>query len=378
MGTFLRVLAILLLPLTIACLVLGILLFDRREMLKGRTQKLEATLIKLAPVIELETASIEEGQEPTHIARDIATCTSELLDTPETSDFWATYKDHLELVDQDKMDLKSKENELTLYYRLNELDGSRWKDPVSGFPATIGPGTMQPLLDDIVARAAAQLDRMNETREQLLVLRQELEATIDDLNANKTRLREALNKIVQLEAEIVRLNGEIDGLNAEIGRLKEQIAQLEDTILEKDRDIAVLTEQLADRDLAIKGLKEHIRLLEIEMRRRDDPGGDKIKTAIVLKNGGKGKVIAVNNKWKFVIIELDEELASELTRRSRVGLDLLDLNLDFDLRRPSEKGGTYVSRITMREAHIDQNIGVCDVLVNWQQLPVLLGDEAYR
>lgn len=377
MGTFLRVLTILLLPLTIACLVLGILLFDRREMLKGRTQKLEDTLIKLAPVIELQTASFEEGARPTHAPRDIAPCTSELVENPQTSDFWNNYKDHLELPDQPVMDLKVKENELSLYYKLDPLTGKRAKD-INGYPITVGPGTMQPILDDMVERAAAQLDRLNETREQLLVIRQELETTIAELNTTKTRLREALNKIVQLEAEIARLNGVIDSLNAEIARLKDTIAQLEDTVREKDREIAVLTEKLADRDLEIKNLKEHIRKLEIEIRRITQPGSSGIDTAIVLKEGMKGKVVSVDNKWKFVILELSDEFIDELTRESRIGLDLTQLKLQFDLMRPQDKGGAYVSRIRLREAKVDGKIGIADILTDWQQLPISQGDEAFR
>lgn len=376
MAIFLRVLVILLLPLTIACLVLGILLFDRREMLKGRTQKLEDTLIKLAPVIELETASLEE--KPSHTPRDTSPCTSELISDPNTSGFWATYKDHLELPDQPVMDLKSKENELSLYYKLDPITGKRYKDPVSGYPVTTGPGTMQPLLDDIIARATAQLDRLNETREQLRVIREELEATITELNATKTRLREALNTIVQRDAEISRLNGVIDDLNNQIARLKDTIAQLEDTIREKDRQIAVLTEKLADRDLEIKNLKEHIRKLEIEIRRITQPGSSGIDTAIVLNQGVKGRVVSVDNTWKFVVLELTEEFIDELTRESRIGLDLTSLKLQFDLHRPNEKGGEYVTRVRLREANIDKKLGVADVLVNWQQLPILAGDEASR
>lgn len=376
MGTFLRVLVIILLPLTIACLVLGILLFDRREMLKGRTQKLEDTLIKLAPVIEIETATLED--KPSHIAKDIAACTSELLDNPEKSDFWNSYKDHLELPDQPVMDLKSKENELTLFYKLDPVTGKRFKDPVSGYYVTQGPGTMQPLLDELIEKAENQLNRLNETRQQLLVIRQELEATITDLNSTKTRLREALNKIVQLDAEIGRLNSEIDKLNGEIATLNDRIAQLEDTIREKDREIGVLTEKLSDRDLEIKNLKEHIRKLEIEIRRVTQPGSGGVDTAIVLGDGVKGRVIAVDNKWKFVVVELSQEFIDELTKESRIGLDLTQLNLQFDLMRPAGQGRAYVCRIRLREARIDEKLGLGDILTEWQQIPIRIGDEAIR
>jgi len=167
-------------------------------------------------------------------------------------------------------------------------------------------------------------------------------------------------------------------LNAEIARLKDNIAQLEDTIREREREIAVLTEKLADRDLEIKNLKEHIRKLEIEIRRITQPGSGGIDTAIVLKEGMKGKVVSVDNKWKFVILELTDEFIDELTRESRIGLDLTQLKLQFDLIRPKDKGGAYVSRLRLREAKVDEKIGIADILVDWQQLPINQGDEAYR
>ena len=378
MGTFLRVLAILLLPLTIACLILGILLFDRREMLKGRTQKLEDTLMKLAPVIELETATLEA--KPEHTPRDISSCTSQIIADPDTSDFWITYKDHLELTDQDVMDLKSQEPQLACYYKLEPPplgDGKKRAKDINKNYITTGDGTMQPLLDDIIARAEAQLDRMNETREQLLVIRQELETTITELNTTKVRLREALNTIVQKDAEIRRLNGVIDGLNREIEGLKGDIAELEDTVRERDHTITVLEEKLADRNLEIKQQAERIRLLMIKIRQGTDTAGE--KTPVVLVDGVKGTVIAIDNKWKFVVLELSEEFKDEVTRESREGrIDLNKLNIPFDLFRPAAKGGEYVTRINLREAKINEGIGIADILIDWQQLPVLMDDEAIR
>ena len=346
-------------------------------MLKGCTKTLEDTWMQLAPVIELETATLEE--KPQHTPRDVSSCTSELIESPDTSDFWATYKDHLELIDQPTLDLKSQEAQLSCYYKLEPPplgDGKKRANDANGYYITTGPGTMQPLLDDIIARAEAQLDRLNETREQLLVIRQELEETILELNSTKTRLREALNTIVQKDAEIARLNSEIDSLNAEIARLKDNTAQLEDTVREKERQIAVLTEKLADRDLEIKNLKEHIRKLEIEMRKAG--GGSRVGTSIVLVDGSKGEVIAIDNKWKFVILNLTDGFIDELTRESRVGLDLNTLDIQFDLMRPQAKGGEYVTRIRLREAKVAEGIGIADILVEWQQKPVEKGDLAIR
>ena len=48
MGKLLRVLVVILLLLSIGALALGILLFNKRELLKARAQKLETAIIGLA------------------------------------------------------------------------------------------------------------------------------------------------------------------------------------------------------------------------------------------------------------------------------------------------------------------------------------------
>ena len=75
MGKLLRVLTVILFILTIGALTMGILLFNRREILKGRTQKLERTLIMLGPTIEAEGAALDETK-PDYPARDIDDTTS--------------------------------------------------------------------------------------------------------------------------------------------------------------------------------------------------------------------------------------------------------------------------------------------------------------
>lgn len=371
MGTFLRVLVILLLPLTIAALVFGIQLFDRREMLKGRTQKLEETLFRLSPVIEEKTAALD--QKPDHVARDVDAVRAETVAAPKTSDFWTSYKDHLELTDQPKIDVKAKENELTLFYQLEDpITMKRARDP-NGNYITKGPGTMQVILDDVVTKATEQLSRLEETRTQLTAIRKELEDCIAELNATKTQLRDRLVHIVSLEAEIARLKGEIETLKADIAAKAAQIAGLEETVREKDRQIATHLETISDRDLEIKNLKEYIRKLEVTL------GGGDVER-IVLEPGAKGKVIGIDNQWKFVIFEPNATLIDELTRQSRIGMDLAKIDAQLDVFRPAEKGRKYITRIRLIQMKDENGKKVCtaDILSNWQQNPIFLGDEIFK
>lgn len=376
MGTFLRVLVILLLPLTIAALVLGILLFERREMLKGRTQKLETTLMQLAPLIEEKTADLET--KPIHPKRDIANVTAEVLDNPDTSSFWDTYKDHLELTDQPTLNLKSKEVELTLFYRIDPVTQKPDKD-MNGNRITSGEGTMQAILDDLVKKAGNQLDRVNETRQQLQIVRKELEDTIEELNRMKADLRQSKRRIVELEAQVSRLNSELDAEKAETARLRAQVASLEETIRERDREITTHLETISDRDLEIKNLKLHIEKLNKALRGIAASG--ETTTSIVLEAGRKASVIGIDNSWKFVLLQLDDAFVEELSRESRIGLDFSDLRIELDLYRPEARGGQYVCRVMLRQVNDGEDgkkVGIADIMTNWSQLPILKDDEAHH
>jgi cell division protein FtsB len=377
MGTFLRVLVILLLPLTVATLVFGIMLFDRREMLKGRTQKLEDTLFRLSPVIEEKTASID--QKPEHPARDVDGVRAENIADPRKSDFWLTYKDHLELTDQPKINVRAKENDLTLFYQLADpITRERRKDPLGNY-ITKGPGTMQEILDDIVNKATDQLNRMEETRQQLTTIRKELEECITELNATKKNLRDRLVHIVALEQEIVTLKADIEAKKAEIASLNQRIASLEDTIKERDREIAVKNDIITDRDAEIKNLKQYIAQLErqIQNMTRGDLG---TVEKIVLTAGSKGKVIGIDNEWKFVIFEPSAEFIQELTKQSRLNMDLTEINVALDVFRPADKGRQFVTRIRLTRMKDENGKQSCygDILSNWQQQPIMLGDDVVK
>jgi len=95
--------------------------------------------------------------------------------------------------------------------------GKKLTHPVSGLPITTGEGTMQAVLDDLLAKAQAQYYRLNETRQQLTATCEELIATIEEVNTTKGELRVKLAKIVQL-------NEKINGLTEQVNNLTEQVS----------------------------------------------------------------------------------------------------------------------------------------------------------
>jgi len=88
MGKFLRVLVILLLLLSIGALWVGCLLFQKRELLKGRTQKLENYIVYLGKTIEEKPAELKE--KPEYPSRDVSPLNPEILENPDRSPFWTS------------------------------------------------------------------------------------------------------------------------------------------------------------------------------------------------------------------------------------------------------------------------------------------------
>lgn len=376
MGKLLKVLVVILLVLSAASLTLGIMLFGKRELLKGRTQKLEETVIALGPWIEAQQAKVDRPED--YPSRDTSPCTSEILDNPERSDFWSKYSQDLEIQDILKLDLGSekKREELMHYYRIDPLTGKPARN-VQGFLETSGEGTMAAVLEELKTRAEAQHKRLNATRQQLKVVREELVATITDLNGQKKTLREKLKKIDELNAEIAKLNETITKLNDEIKALKEDIKTKEDTINENKREIAKLQDDAKKKDDDIALLKKQ--LADVVSRPTTEPTQAQVGKAgtpqpveIKAPRGPKGQVVEVDQDWDFVVLNLQDDflklvLGENLDAGMPYGVDLL-------VRRPGKPADTYVAKVRLVQYRKHKNVVIADVLPGWQQLPVQKGD----
>ena len=144
MGKFLRVLVIFIFLLSIGALVLGCMLFLKRELLKGRTEKLEKAMMALGPFIEAK-APTAPTEDP-YPERDVAECTDEVLQNPDRKDFWSTYKRELEEISEVPVDLQPRTRELRTYYKRDPITEEIMLDDF-GRKRTDGEGTMQAVLD---------------------------------------------------------------------------------------------------------------------------------------------------------------------------------------------------------------------------------------
>lgn len=364
MGKLLRGLAIVLLILSGIALWLGIYLFGKREILKGRTQKLENTFIALGPFIENEPAEVQPNTFP---AKDTADCTSEILETPSKSDFWTTYQYQLEQQDRTTLDIGQRKMDLMSYYKIDPVTLQVERNP-QGYKITDGKGTMQNLLTEVLDKAKDQLNRLNLTRRQLTLVREELIKTIEELNGRKAGLRQAMNEIVQLKEKIRQLEEEIVGLKKKIKDLEDEKAALQAQIAELEAKIRQLEDTIKEKDAEIKRQEDDIKKLRLQLAGEPGRGGTVMLEKI--EPGEKGKVISVNKEWNFAVIEVTDKFIQEITTKEggiAQGVHVLVKRAD----------GSFVTKVSVMQVKRDQKIAVANILLDWQQQPVRVGDVVF-
>lgn len=160
-----RIAIVSILVLSIGALVMALLLFQQRETLKGRTQKLEATIHKVAATLEVEGGT----------------------------------NAMLSIADNQLKTFKSKPN---------------------------GPATMDVPLNQLVNAAQSQFVRLNNTRIELTGTKQTLAETQEELKDTKTELASAQTTIKEQETAIEAKNTVISEKETAIKNLEREKGDL--------------------------------------------------------------------------------------------------------------------------------------------------------
>lgn len=376
MGKLLKVMVVFLLLFSIGALVLGIMLFNKRELLKGRTQKLERTIIQLGTTIETQGA---EPRAAVYPAKDLSECSAQPLDTPERSDFWDKYKSQFEVQDIPKLDLNPKKIQLMQYYQLDPVTLQPLRDPATGLKLTSGAGTMQEVLDDLVGKSAAQLARLNETRQQLADIREELVRTITELNERKGTLRARLKEIVDLKDQITRLETKVKQLEGEIEGLKQEKRALETQVADLQGQLDKTKQEKADLEELNKQLKDEIKKLRTPTTQIGASSGGGVGETpmkiIRMEPGNKGSVVSVNPTWNFVVVKLSDACLGEVFDEQGIMTPV-----ELYVKRPAagDQKDKFVTKIRLIQASRVQKIGVADILSDWKQMPVQDGDIVFH
>ena len=361
-----------------AALFFEIQLDGKRELLKDRNRQLEDYIVKISNTIEksdaAKPASLPEAR------KDVSAVEAKLVDSPETENVLEDYPVQLEEANLDT--LKWDDKERIQLRQLYKLDGEGNKIPDAANPGDFvkkGAGTAQELLDQLFERAKAQQAKLNTTRAELANVRTKLEALVNDYNKlkpegrqDKVTIEEKKAQIEELgqakaavEEQLTKTKSQIDDLNAEIKSLKDE----RDTA--KDETEAV-KEDLAKTQKLVDQLKK---LLQNQPARQQTVASGAVNVA-PLTVGNKGKIVEVNSKLMFAVIEFDEDAMKELLGPERQ--NALP-QLEMGIRRTGFQGpaGEYVGRLRLRQSVAGKNFVIADLLGDWLQTEVKKGDVVF-
>ena len=388
MTKFLKALVIVYLVLSGMSLYTGILLFERRELLKGRTQKLEDAIISLGSTIESSAPAVDTPQS--YEPRDLDDCpkNGDPVPEPATSEFWETYAQRLELNNaENTLNLDERSSDLMRLYRRDPLTGKKVPDPTFGTPMTTGPNTMQAVIDDLQEAAENQYALLNETRLSLSTTRKELNATVMEHNERKLELREAYVEIKRLRQRIAELEAQVRQLEQKIEELEGEIQDLKDQLTAKDLELVKKEEAMQNLQAQIGTLEEQIAILRDRDGGPTNPGGDEEpgspsvpgvttrNTSIVhIEPGEKGGIAAVNPKWSFVILDLTEDFLTEALGSDR---EKAAPNVELWVRRTIDGKDLVIGKVRIRQIKADQKLAIADNLAPWEQVPLRKGDVVF-
>ena len=361
-----------------AALFFEIQLDGKRELLKDRNRQLEDYIVKISNTIEksdaAKPASLPEAR------KDVSAVEAKLVDSPETENVLEDYPVQLEEANLDT--LKWDDKERIQLRQLYKLDGEGNKIPDAANPGDFvkkGAGTAQELLDQLFERAKAQQAKLNTTRAELANARTKLEALVNDYNKlkpegrqDKVSLEEKKAQVEELEQakaaveeQLTKTKSQIDDLNAEIKSLKDERDSAKDETEAVKEDLAK-TQKLVDQ------LKK---LLQNQPARQQTVASGAVNVA-PLTVGNKGKIVEVNSKLMFAVVEFDEDAMKELLGPERQ--NALP-QLEMGIRRTGFQGpaGEYVGRLRLRQSVAGKNFVIADLLGDWLQTEVKKGDVVF-
>ena len=379
MGKVLRVLVIVIMVLGLFAGYFAWVNFTQREVLIGRTHALEDVFVKLSRT--LEAGDPPEVPQPSYPQRDLSPVNSRETENPERSAFWDAYNHKLEPSAQPvpTLDFSSteKRRQLREFYRIDPATGKPANDPLTGQPDTKGAGTQAELLNEAFERAKNQYALLNQTRAELVKVRDELVATIEETNrlkqegrADKRIIEEREARIAQIEREKRELEDQKVRIEEELRTLRAELLEANDTIEKKVEEIQVLNTRIENLQRDLKAAIGRGTPIPLTGSALPDNGEGQFTPGV------HGRIVSFNEQWKFAVIEFSEDFMKQLTGENR---EKAMPPLEVMVKRPGFQGaaGEFITRLRLRQVIHRQNLVVADILADWQQAPLENGDAVF-
>ena len=385
MNKVLHVIVYLILVAAVAALVFEKSLFDKRSLLSDRNRAMEDYIVRLARTIEKADAprpmSVPEAK------KDTSPIEPRQIDTPEMENVLEEYPAQLETANLETFNWDDSTTRLQLrqLYFLGP-DGQPVPDAANyNKPMTKGKGTMAELMDQLFERAKAQQATLNSTRAALAELRGKLENVVGDYNKLKPELRIAKMTDEELKQKISQLGQEKQLLEEQITKLKSrveeqtgEITSLKDEVSTAKDETEAAKEENGSLDKKIKQLETLMKQMAQQQNQASGAaaGGATGSAVTSLPAGDKGKIIDVNNKLMFCVVEFSDEAMKEMLGPDRNGT-LPALTLGLRRKGFSGPAGEFVGKIRLRQSVSGKNYVIADILGDWSQAEVEKGDAVF-
>ena len=252
-----------------------------------------------------------------------------------------------DLVARDAEHIKIKPEQLKQYYKIGD-DGKASR-------VTTGAGTMDAVLLDVMVNAGRQFDRLNDTRTGLEQTRGTLNTTSNTLVKTEGELTDTKSTLVKTEQDLTASKQDCEKKAGEITTLNGQIETDKADIERKTGEIAKLTEKVSDGESKIEAGKRYIVKLQKELKVCQGQFDTN-----ALPHGIQGQITVVNTNWNFVVMDILPDSGM---------IPMTDLTI--------QRQDKLVGKIRISEVRRDQRVALGEILMDYQQLPPLRGDNVF-
>ena len=359
MNKALHALVYVILAVSAAALYFEYNLYGKKELLKDRNRQLEDCLVTLSKTIEKVDPA--KPATPPEVRKDVSPIEAKTVDSPETENL---------------LEIQSRQ----LYK--TDPEGKKIPDPANpGDFMKKGPGTAQDLLDKLVGRAKAQQTTLNNTRAELATVRAKLEKLAGEFNKlppemrqDKVTIEEKKKNIEELEAKKAELEDNISKLKSQVDDLNTEIKSLKDELQAAKDETEAVKEDLAKKEKLVEQLKKLLQEAVSRASREGAAGQTAAGTSVTA--GNKGKIVQIDTKLMFAVIEFSDEAMKELLGPERNGVLP---QMEMGIRRKGFNGpaGEFVGRVRLRQSVAGKNFVIADVLGDWQQAEPQKGDDVF-
>ena len=353
-------------------------LYGKKELLKERNRQLEDYLVKISQTIE--KADAPKAANAVDAGRDVSPIEAKDVDEPEKENLLEDYKPQLEEANLETLAWNDESRrQLRSYYKVDG-EGNPEVDSLDGGFVSKGPGTAQELLDLLLDRAKAQQAKLNTTRAELASLRGKLVGLVQDYNklppalrGEKKALEEKNGQIAELEQaksqveeQLAKTKSQVEDLNSEVKSLKDEVSNARD-------ETEAVKEDLAKQEKLVDQLKKLLQRAPATPAATAAPGAAAVAA---LSHGDKGRLVAVDNKLMFCVVQFSEDAMKEL-----LGPELQGAlpQLEMFVKRAGFQGPAkdIVGRIRLRQNVQGGNFVIADILGDWQQTEAMKGDVVF-